>query len=749
MPSNRSAQRSVDAPSPALDRPRPLQPRGRPPGARTRLLNHGTGPIGRHHFAFLRALLDGIALEQAWRTYLSFAGGPGDRRHAVGQLRQLVDTLGRAGGHQGCAPAMAVALPALRDLPDLARRRSSSRAGNPGQLGPTTDTPAPPTLDAWRARQCGSAGIDEDFYTEAEWLALYADAFGPSAATAAGAGFPGHLAAPPCPALPATSHVHLAETAPDPANPRLAPAQRRAVLAALATLELALAREAQLGDATGLWLAGRLPQQLATAGVRTLADLVKLINLQGFRWHRHVPGLGMVRAQRLLDWLLPVAERGGQPVLETSRRPETDLVLARQRQAASSSAGTDPAHMGASNIGAPSDETIVSDWLDRQTGATRRAYARVTERFLRWARELRHQTLAGLTADDLQAYLDFVRAPPADWVQQRRVRRDSPVWRPFQGPLGPSSQRHELAVLASLLGDLHAAGLLPANPAARLLRRLDLPAAGVDVGRALSPAQWDFALQVLHEKPDTPARRRLQLLLVLAGGAGLRLSELATTRLGALRRSTADGAPAWLLEVVGRAGQRRTLLVSDEVHALLAQHHRDMDAAGLGVDGTVTPVQAPCPGPAPRQPNAAVNPAPDDPQAWRPLLGILRRPPPRRTLDARGLPMVDRSQSTQADHHGALERSAIDKLLRRFFHSVAREAAARAGAPDAAAFRTASSHWLRHSFAHRAALQLPPPLLQQVLGHASPQVTARYLATDAAALVRGMRGMLPLQNRPD
>ncbi|WP_162520746.1 phage integrase family protein [Pseudaquabacterium pictum] len=732
---------------PVVDRPAPLQPLGRPRGAQTRLLNSGAGPVGRHHFAFLRALLDGITLEQAWRTYLSFAGGPGDRRQALGQLRQLVQTLGRAGGHQGCAPAMAVALPALRALPDLARRRARHGAGNPGQSIAVAPIQAPPTLDDWRARQCGDAGIDEDFYTEAEWLALYADAFGTGAAQPAGAGIPGQLAAAPSPALAATADVRLAESVPAPGTNGLAPTRRRAVLDALATLELSLAREAHLGDATGLWLAGQLPRQLATAGVRTLGDLVSLINLQGFRWHRLVPGLGVVRAQRLLDWLLPVAEAGGQPVLETSRRPETDLVLARQRLRTPATASTRPAQATTSPA---TDAAVVSAWLDRHTGATRRAYARVTERFLRWASELRHQPLAGLTAADLQAYLDFVRAPPADWVQQRRVRRDSPAWRPFQGPLGPSSQRQELAVLASLLGDLHAAGQLPGHPAARILRRLDLPTPTVDVGRALSPAQWDFARQVLHEKPDTPARRRLQLLLALAGGAGLTLSELATTRLRALRRSSVDGEPAWLLELVGRAGRTRTVLVPNEVHALLGQHHRDMDAAGLGFDSAVARVQAPCPAPGSDAQGAAASTSPqDDPQAWRPLLGILRRPPPRRGLDALGLPVVDRAQPTQADRHGALERSAIDKLLRRFFHGVAREAAARAGAPAAEAFLAASSHWLRHSFAHRAAQQLSPPLLQQVLGHVSPRTAARYLATDTAAVVRGMRALQPPGTRPD
>ena len=41
----------------------PPRRRGRPPGAKTRLLREGCGELGRHHFAFLRALLDGVDMK--------------------------------------------------------------------------------------------------------------------------------------------------------------------------------------------------------------------------------------------------------------------------------------------------------------------------------------------------------------------------------------------------------------------------------------------------------------------------------------------------------------------------------------------------------------------------------------------------------------------------------------------------------------------------------------------------------------
>ncbi len=98
--------------------------RGRPRGSTTRLLLDGAGQLGRHHFAFLRALLDGIELERAWPLYLSFTGGPSDRRLLVSRLRAVVQAIEREGMTRGCTAELAVALPALRALPDFTAVRA-------------------------------------------------------------------------------------------------------------------------------------------------------------------------------------------------------------------------------------------------------------------------------------------------------------------------------------------------------------------------------------------------------------------------------------------------------------------------------------------------------------------------------------------------------------------------------------------------------------------------------------------------
>jgi site-specific recombinase XerD len=303
---------------------------------------------------------------------------------------------------------------------------------------------------------------------------------------------------------------------------------------------------------------------------------------------------------------------------------------------------------------------------------------------------------------------------------------------------------------------------------ANLGRTLGLLKPSIDVRRSLSERQWAFAMEVLHEKPDTPERRRLQLLLELGSTTGLRLSELATTRLRGFRRELVDGEEAWLLDVIGKGGKLRTVMVFNEIKTLLEQHHQDMDAAGLGFDARVAKVQAPnsLPITAAGERMSATSQGLDDgiavgagqalqdalrsenQEAWRPLVGILKRPPPRRDLDRLGVPFIDHQQPSQADRYGALERSAIYKVLRRFFRDVAVAAAARDGALGSADFLSASTHWLRHTFANSAVKQMQPQVLQSLLGHSDLRVTSVYVKADAADLVRGMRAMQRAANPP-
>ena len=244
----------------------------------------------------------------------------------------------------------------------------------------------------------------------------------------------------------------------------------------------------------------------------------------------------------------------------------------------------------------------------------------------------------------------------------------------------------------------------------------------IDVRRSQSERVWFSAMEVPPEMPDTPERQRLRLLLELGSPTGLGHSEVATTQLKGFRRELVDGQQAWLLDVIGRGGQLQTGIVFNEIKALLEQHHQDMDAAGLGFDARVDRAQGPnsLPATAAGVRMTETGPGLDGAIAdaggrhCRTLCGKSTGTlgglswassgalPSRRDLDRLGVPFSDHQQQPQADCYGALERSAIYKVLRRFFREVTVTAASCEEAPGSAEFLSASTHWLGHTFANSA-----------------------------------------------
>jgi hypothetical protein len=74
-------------------------------------------------------------------------------------------------------------------------------------------------------------------------------------------------------------------------------------LVALRWLEELVAQDPKPGDALGAWLAPSLAARLEASGSPTLFALVERINAMGARWWRGVPGIGEGKAARIVDWL--------------------------------------------------------------------------------------------------------------------------------------------------------------------------------------------------------------------------------------------------------------------------------------------------------------------------------------------------------------------------------------------------------------------------------------------------------------
>ncbi|RYY66767.1 MAG: integrase, partial [Comamonadaceae bacterium] len=355
--------------------------------------------LHRGHFAFMRALTQGLDGRQSWERYLRVGSEQADTR----QVRQTIGW--------------------IRDAFAAAARREQ----RPGTarlilLDPDRFSSAPtlPTLEEFAAAE----GLED--FSEAEQVEAYEAAHPEAGRAGQGSG---------------------------------ATASRRArviarQLEALRWLETLVARDPRPSDGVGGWLNPAVATRLESAGFTTLADLVHRINTHGARWWRSVPGVGAGKAARILDWLQAHEMALGIAVGSHGRRPRralTSTALAAVVPAATALVPFEklllpaalngqqgrfraPAHR--CRLCADDDHAAIAAWLAAKHGqgdaeaapvlpltATQRSYRREGERLLLWAVLERRTALSSLTPEDAAGYRDFLAAPPQAWCGPRHAQR--------------------------------------------------------------------------------------------------------------------------------------------------------------------------------------------------------------------------------------------------------------------------------------------------------------------------------------
>ena len=297
-------------------------------------------------------------------------------------------------------------------------------------------------------------------------------------------------------------------------------------------------------------------------------------------------------------------------------------------------------------------------------------------RFLTWCREEAKKTLAQLNVSDLNAYKDFLRNPPPDWISKTKWPRSDPRYRPFTGPLSDPSRRQAMIAVKGLLGFAEQTGYLRRNPAA-LVRNVRAPVAS-RITRYLTPEAIALAITTVAARvPDAPAalrrRERDRFLLVAFAHTGARLNEIVGANMGAIYT---EGGGRWWIDVLGKGNKPRRLPVPDDMLDAFRQYR---EAYGL----------------------------------------------PPHTARADRMPLVLSSRSRTVKR---LTDEAAAEALKGVFAEAA-SAAERAGEADiAASLRHASVHWLRHSMlTNHANNGVQLKTLQDTAGHANIATTAAYL----------------------
>lgn len=265
----------------------------------------------------------------------------------------------------------------------------------------------------------------------------------------------------------------------------------------------------------------------------------------------------------------------------------------------------------------------------------------------------------------------------------QRPGRDSPRWRPFAGPLGPSSLRQALSILNAMFSWLVEAGYLAGNPLA--LSRRKRRHAAPRVSRFLPEAHWELAKAAIEAMPASSEREKLQAsrtrwLFSLLYIGGLRVSEICAAGMGGFFcRRGVDGRERWWLEITGKGSKTRLVPATGELMAELMRYRRAQGLSPLPHEGESTPLEM--------------------------------------TLIAPLKPMA---------------RSAIHELVKAVMKDAA--ASLRKHGPDhetsAAQLEQASTHWIRHTAGSRLSEKVDLKVVRDNLGHANISTTSIYLHTE-------------------
>jgi len=632
------------------------------------------------HFAFMRALAQGLDERASWDRYLKLEGEHTDLRMVRRTIAWIRDAFAAAARRE--------------HKPGTARLILL----DPDNFGSDSDTP---TL----AEFAEARGLEE--FSEADQQRAFEEAYRGDARRGPGSGN--------------KSKGSASQSAPwSISHSRRARVIERQ-LDALRWLQGLVAQDPRPTDSVVSWLNPSLAGRLERAGVPTLSMLVERINGIGARWWVHVPGVGELKAVRIVEWLqanedvlgLRVGVHVAQPRAQltpitldavvpaaTAIRPYEKFVLPVEIDG---SAGQYRTPRDKCLLIATNDHEAIGAWMaSKKPGdvkgdlsSTQRSYRKEAERLLLWSVLEQGKALSSLSGEDATAYRSFLAHPPTTWCGQRHHQRWSPMWRPLEGPLTPVALRQSLIIVRSLFAFLISQNYVSDNPFVTLALPAN-PQPPLGSSRTLSFAQWDRIDAMLQNHVDTEVGRRLRRAMRWLYATGLRLAEITSIRcedLEPVAYPLPDGSIAidWLLSVTGKGGKPRQVPVSaelvDEVSDELERHGFD------------------------RQVGAVSN---------------------------RGVHVMARF-AMDLERPAAWSASGMYKAIKAFLAQVA----VGLEGVDSQQLRKASTHWLRHSHGAHALQgregQTPVPLqvVQNNLGHASAGTTAMYLTNERMKAMQG------------
>jgi len=351
--------------------------------------------------------------------------------------------------------------------------------------------------------------------------------------------------------------------------------------------------------------------------------------------------------------------------------------------------GSNRSTLGHAQIAAQTDIDALKAWLARflDTRTTFDSYRKESERLLLWATLELAKPLSSLTHEDLLVYQRFLGDPqPAErWVMKagRKWSRFDPDWRPFAGPLAPTSQRQAIIILNTMFSWLVNAGYLAGNPLS--LSRQRQRKAKPRITRFLDDELWLEVKTTIETMPRESDRERehfhrVRWLFSLLYICGLRISEVIENSMGSFFcRRDSEGEERWWLEVTGKGDKTRLIPATTELMVELTRYRRENSMSPFPIPGEPTPLLLP--------------------------IGGKQRP---------------------------LTRSAVHLIVKEVFGRTATRIRDQGNEFERLAnlVEDASAHWMRHTAGSNMANAMDLRNVRDNLGHSSISTTNTYLHTE-------------------
>ena len=261
---------------------------------------------------------------------------------------------------------------------------------------------------------------------------------------------------------------------------------------------------------------------------------------------------------------------------------------------------------------AVADYQYASEFIYSYRGSpdTFNTYRREIEHFLHWCWLVSRKSLNRIAREDFEAYVDFARNPPRNWIGKsnaprfvlRQGRREAnPRWRPYvsagsEYALSQSALQSLFSVLSSFFNFLVQEGHAAANPVARMRQKSKYLRArqGLAKIRRLSPLQWEFVIDIAGKMADQDPITHERTLFVMNAlfALYLRISELVETprwqpQMGHFQL---DQEGNWWFLTVGKGNKEREISVSDAMLAALKRYRLARGLSPLPAPGEATPL---------------------------------------------------------------------------------------------------------------------------------------------------------------